>query len=150
MDTDPLEPLIGTWEGTGEGGFPTMEDFEYREHLEIRRSEAGPALHYVQETWRGDAGSHYETGFITASDDGTIRWLSAQGEDRVEVLEGVVEHGDAVHVKVHSVAIAGDDRMIRSWRTLDCAGDELTYSMGMATTATPDDAPHISAHLTRR
>ncbi|GKD30103.1 UPF0678 fatty acid-binding protein-like protein, partial [Tanacetum coccineum] len=30
---EPLSYLIGTWKGTGEGGFPTISSFSYGEEL---------------------------------------------------------------------------------------------------------------------
>ena len=147
-----LPALAGKWEGTGTGGFPTIDGFSYREVLEIREREG--LFHYELSTWRIDGAeevpSHQETGFIRIGDDGTVEMLNAQGSDRVEVLRGTASAtGRTLVIDAESVAIAGDDRMIRSWRSLELQGDELRYTMGMATTRVPDGATHLTARLVR-
>lgn len=56
--------LIGVWEGQGQGRYPTINDFEYREELTF--SDIGkPFLHYVQRTWSPDGKPmHTETGYL--------------------------------------------------------------------------------------
>ncbi len=147
-----MQRLVGIWEGTGSGGFPTIEPFSYREVLEVR--EMGGILRYSQSTWRvedaGEAGSHQETGFISLGADGTVEILNAQGSDRVEVLRGRAStNGDVLVLDLKSAVVANDDRMIRTWRTIEVDGHELRYTMGMATTQVPDGADHLTAHLTR-
>jgi len=148
-----LSLLVGSWEGTGFGEFPTLAPFTYRERLEI--SNRGPGVaHYAQETWRSsnaeEARSHIETGFINLSDDGDIEILNAQGSDRVEALTGQWSLNDGVvSFELASAVLAYDDRMIRSWRTLTIADDELSYVMGMATSLVPDGARHLTAALQR-
>lgn len=152
---EALLRLIGTWEGFGTIEFPTLETVPYREVLEIQEGRNGQYLHYLQHTWRQEdgreIGSHHETGFITTGVNGTIRILSAQGSDRVEILHGdVSSKGGVVAIELTSIDIAGDDRMIRSWRSLQLDGEELAYTMGMATTQVPEGAIHLTARLNRR
>lgn len=150
--TAALRRLVGDWEGSGTGSFPTVEPFRYRERLTVR--ESGHVLHYVQRTWRPDAAgerpSHLETGYIAADDDGTIRMLNAQGDDRVEILEGPASvDGAVLRIRLDSVVIAGDSRVLRTWRSLTCTADELAYELGMATTAVPDGAAHLAITLAK-
>ena len=154
MDNEMLGALIGRWEGTGSGRFPTISDFTYREVLEIIDDYDDALLHYKQRTWRltedGESESHTETGFIGVTEDGTVEITSSQGLDRVEVLRGAVSMSDdGLTLDVESVSIAHDPRMIRSWRTVVCGNDQLSYTMGMATTAVPDGGPHLKAELER-
>lgn len=149
-----LQTLIGTWEGTGAGQFPTMNDFGYREVLEIGGDYEAALLHYKQQTWRltegGEAESHTEAGFIGLTDEGTVEITSSQALDRVEVLRGALSPTDSgFSLDVESVSIAHDPRMIRSWRSIVVSADRLSYTMGMATTAVPDGANHLEAELTR-
>lgn len=147
-----LPALVGRWEGTGTVDYPTIDPFTYREVLEVREREG--LFHYELSTWLTDGAeevpSHQETGFIRIGDDGTVDMLNAQGSDRVEVLRGkAATEEDVLVLELESVAIAGDDRMIRSWRSLELEGDELRYTMGMATTRVPDGALHLTARLSR-
>jgi hypothetical protein len=75
----PLEFLIGTWSGRGEGFYPTIPRFEFFEELAFVKDPAGrPVVVYTQKTRRavaGEAGGsegskvpgpplHAESGFI--------------------------------------------------------------------------------------
>lgn len=147
-----LHGLVGTWEGTGNGDFPTIDPFAYREILVV--SELDGILHYRQSTWvldgTDEVASHQEAGFISEGEDGKVAMYNAQGIDRVAVLTGSPHtDGDTVTLELESVILAGDDRMLRSWRSLELEGDALRYTMGMATTQVPDGATHLTARLAR-
>ncbi len=155
-----LSTLVGTWEGDGTVEYPTMEPAAYHEVLEIRQGAAPGTdsvgfLHYLQQTSLHQDGrvvaSHTETGFIELGEDETLHVMNAQGTDRIESLHGEISNaGDRVSIELTSVAIAGDDRVTRTWRSLEVNGDELAYTMGMATTQVPQGAPHLAAKLSRR
>ena len=149
-----LQTLVGTWEGKGAGRYPTIDDFRYREVLEITAGSGDMLLHYRQSTWRvtedGEAASHVETGFIGVAEDGLVELTSAQALDRVEVLTGTVTvSDDGLFLDVESTLIGHDERMIRSWRTIVFDTERLTYTMGMATTSVPEGAAHLAAELVR-
>jgi hypothetical protein len=149
-----LRLLDGDWRGFGTGGFPTIDSFEYREHLQVRIVEGHETLHYLQSTWRIDGdeehGSHIETGFISVEDDGQILVLSSQGSDRVEVLRGGLDAADdGFTLKLRSTDVFNDERMVSSWREMRFAEDALTYSMGMATDRVPTEELHLTAELHR-
>lgn len=151
-----LQRLVGRWEGTGKGEFPTLDPFDYREILVIDADPESPSIHYRQDTRRDrngeEVGSHVETGFISLDTEGRVRVLNAQGSDRVEVLSGdaVLLHDGTLVLDLESVVLAHDERMIRSWRQIEVDGDELRYMMGMATTEVPDGDQHLAARLHRR
>jgi hypothetical protein len=149
-----LGHLLGRWEGTGSGEFPTLDSFTYREQLDMTEHGVG-VVHYVQRTWRlvngVGVGSHMETGFISVRDDNSVYILNAQGSDRVEVLQGRwTLDNDVASIDVNSAVLAHDDRMIRSWRNITMNGRELSYFMGMATNTVPHGATHLTATLHRR
>ncbi len=149
-----LDQLLGRWEGTGSGEFPTLAAFTYRERLDVTEHDVG-VVHYLQRTWRlsanDEVGSHVETGFITVRNDTTVEILNAQGSDRVEVLNGRWSTDDGVvSLELHSAALAHDNRMISSWRNITITEHELSYVMGMSTTAFPNGATHLAATLQRR
>jgi hypothetical protein len=146
--------LEGDWNGLGTGGYPTIADFEYREHLRVRVMEDHGVLHYLQSTWRIDGdtehGSHKETGFITLTDDAEILVLNAQGPDRLESLRGVLDvSDDLLKLALTGTEFLNDERMLSSWRRLRCTDDMLSYTMGMATTGAPGGELHLTAELHR-
>lgn len=149
-----LSRLVGTWEGSGKGEFPTIDSFSYRELLEVSEVVAGARLHYLQRTWRTnvqpEVPSHVETGFISVTDEGGIELLNSQGSDRVEALLGTVaDADDGLVLDFTSRSLADDERMVDSWRTWTVRDDELSYTMGMRTTAVPTGSSHLAATLRR-
>ena len=149
-----VSTLVGTWEGSGSGEFPTIEPFSYREMFEVSEVVAGARLHYLQRTWRTnvepEVPSHVETGFINVTAEGGIELLNSQGSDRVEALVGTVaDADDGLVLDFTSRSLADDERMVDSWRTWTLRGDELSYTMGMRTTAVRTGASHLAATLRR-
>ncbi len=69
--TDPLEPLaflLGSWAGGGEGDWPTVGRFTYRERMEFTVGGGGddfPFLAYSQRAWdpETEVTLHQERGF---------------------------------------------------------------------------------------
>ena len=57
---------LGTWEGVGEGQYPTIDSFRYREITSIVERTDHPALLIEQRTWKetplGEVVSHWEVG----------------------------------------------------------------------------------------
>ena len=92
MDT-PLQPLLGTWHGRGEGSFPTMDSFAYEEEIEFG-SLGVPAITYRQHAWLPDDGEllHLEMGLWRAQANGLLVITIAL--PRVtELSEGAIEDG---------------------------------------------------------
>jgi hypothetical protein len=71
-----LAALVGTWSGEGEGHYPTIAPFAYRETVTFAAS-GRPVLSYAQRTWRAgsDEPLHAESG-----------WLRGQLEGRAELV----------------------------------------------------------------
>ncbi len=146
-----IDTLVGTWVGRGDGGYPTIEPFEYREVLEFRAHPDHPALHYEQRTWRldpaGEAVSHWETGLLRLSRDGSARLFNAQA-GRAEYMEGTwAQEGGSWSISLLSSGYAGDERVISSSRALRVSRQSLEYQMHMATTATRETSLHLRATL---
>jgi len=154
--SERLMCLLGNWQGTGEGNFPTIDSFRYREELHFE-NDLGP-FHYEQRTWLIDGedkpveASHWESGFLIVLEDGRIRMSNAQSGGRVEVLEGFATYGDVpgeLVLELTSIAEAGDARMIATRRHIRLSGESLDYEMGMHTDQTQERLPHLSARLKR-
>lgn len=158
MDTDSawaaLENLVGRWEGAGEGWFPTIDDFRYRETLIIEGGSEYNQLRFNQTSWRileeGDKESHSECGFIAITPAGVVEMTSAEANDRMELLLGrVSETEDGYRLDLELESVVHDERIVNSWRTYLFDRDSITYTHGMATTAVPDGEAHLEGTLTR-
>jgi len=144
--------LLGTWRGTGTGGYPTIEPFAYREEM-VFEHVGEPFLLYRQETWDATTGNvvHLERGFLRPGDtDGSVELCLAHPLGLTEVASGSVEDG--------SITLeAGPKQIVRTATGLDVArvlrryhvvDDTLTYELDMATDRTPLTW-HLSATLER-
>lgn len=145
--------LEGRWEGLGEGGYPTIDPFTYRETTRITTRDDHPAIHYEQRTWRqtpdGEIVSHWETGLIRISSDGSVTVHNAQA-GRAESLFGTWRRDSAGWtMELSSHSFAGDERMIEAARTFEIADDTMAYEMSMHTTSTSQLLFHLSAELSR-
>ena len=150
-----LQALVGNWQGRGVGSFPTIEDFSYRETLSVEGGSEYDLLRFSQTSWRltpeGETESHSESGFIGVTDDGRIEIAVAEGLDRLELLSGhLTQREEGILIEVASTEVAHDERVLRSWRTLALQGEELTYTMGMATTQIPNGENHLTGALRRQ
>ena len=148
-----VDSLVGRWTGEGGGGYPTIDAFEYSEELKIEQRSDHPALHYEQRTWKhsefGDVASHWETGLLRISSDGTASLNNAQG-GRSETMEGTWSPTDTGwSLEFHSTGFAGDDRVIASTRHFEVGPDAMVYVHEMKTTTTNEMSVHLRASLTR-
>ncbi|MCZ6663484.1 MAG: heme-binding beta-barrel domain-containing protein [Actinobacteria bacterium] len=145
--------LVGSWEGSGIVSYPTLDDFAYREELEIAARPDHPALHYEQRTWTlsedGESPSHWETGFLRINGDWTVRILNAQG-GRAEVMEGTFRtQNTGWLIELHGVGYAGDPRMRASTRSLRVGASTIDYTMSMSTNRVDDLTIHLKGLLSR-
>ena len=72
-DVAALACLLGTWSGTGQGHYPTVEPFEYHETV-VFGHVGKPSLSYRQATVNlgNDMPSHAETGYLRGFGDSRI------------------------------------------------------------------------------
>lgn len=153
-DVDAIvSELVGTWSGEGEGQYPTIESFRYRETTEIVERDDHPALHFDQRAWKltpgGEVVSHWETGLLRISSDGSAKFHDAQ-PGRSETMAGTwSREGNGWSISLTSTGYAGDDRLVGSNRQFRLRPDELEYEMQMETTATRRMALHLRARLHR-
>lgn len=149
-----VDALVGTWVGHGRGRYPTIEPFEYRELTRFTQRPDHPALHYQQRSWpsapEGEVVSHWETGLMRISSDGTVILHNAQS-GRTESMAGTWdEHSDGWGIELNGIGYAGDARVIASTRALRLSGSGLEYELYMETTSTQEMLLHLSATLHRR
>ena len=144
-----LSQLAGSWRGSGEGNYPTIERFEYDEILQFEFDPAYPLIHYEQRTrLRDGEASHWESGFLRWLEDGSIEISNAQDGGRVEVLRGALMPGEAdghFTLELRSDTFGNDPRLVETRRTIVFSGDRLVYRMEMSTHTT--DTPRLLQHL---
>jgi hypothetical protein len=148
-DAAALAFLLGTWEGEGQGHYPTIAAFGYRE--EIRFWHVGkPFLGYGQRTWAMDDGRplHSETGYWRPQRGGAVELVLALPTGHVEVEEGTVE-GTSVSLTTRLVGATTSAKEITAvTRELVVEGDRLRYVMAMAAVGQPLQE-HLMAELHR-
>jgi hypothetical protein len=152
-DVMALAPLLGTWEGRGEGEYPTIDDFAYLESITF--SHVGkPFVAYTQRTRHPDSGApmHAEAGYLRVPVPGSIEIVMAQPTGLAEVYEGAVVSADSTLViDVRSTAVIPTrtaKEVTVTERTISLSGDELHYTFRMAAVGQPLQH-HLGATLHR-
>ena len=140
----PVAFLLGTWRGEGEGQYPSIKPFRYRE--EIRFSHNGkPFLIYTQRTEAIDTAQpmHGEAGYLRLVGDGRVEFVIAQPIGYAEISLGRVD-GQRIDVECASVARTPTAKAVTSIsRSLWMDGETLRYELKMGI----DGAP-LARHLT--
>ena len=124
----PAEFLLGTWRGEGEGQYPTIRPFRYRE-------EIGQPM-------------HREAGYLRLVGDGRVEFVIAQPIGYAEISLGRVD-GHRIDVECTSVARTPTAKPVTSIsRSLWLDGDTLRYELKMALEGVPL-ARHLVASFSR-
>jgi hypothetical protein len=148
-----LAALVGVWRGEGDGAYPTIAPFRYREEVEFAH-DGRPVLAYRQRTWRidEDVPMHVESGYLRGQIDGHAELVIAQptGFGEVAVLAISEEPGtlvlDGRRAELQRTPSARPVADVR--RRFRLAGDELHYDLWM-TYAGHEDTHHLRAVLHR-
>ena len=104
----PLQLLIGTWQGRGQGNYPTIKAFEYLETVTFTAMPGKPFLRYEQRT-KSTAGApmHTELGFLRPIGNGRVEFVLAQPTGQTESMEGtlLIDEQGAVRISVESTEV---------------------------------------------
>jgi THAP4-like, heme-binding beta-barrel domain len=147
-DVEVLAFLLGQWRGEGRGGYPTIDDFSYRE--ETAFDHVGkPFISYSQRTWLPDgAPSHCEVGYLRAQPDDRLELVVVQPGGRVEVDEGTLR---GTHFELASMVVAhtrSAKEVAEVRRVVDVDEDVMRYELDMAAVGHPL-LFHLEAELRR-
>lgn len=149
-DCAPLEFLLGTWVGEGVGGYPTIDDFPFRQEIVFTHT-GQPWLSYASHTWATDDGRPLatETGFWRPRPESNLEVLFAHPTGVVEVYVGQVT-GKKIELSTDLVARTESAKEVtaghRLYGMID--DDELAYAYDMAALG-HELQPHLSARLRR-
>ncbi|WP_430477375.1 FABP family protein [Streptomyces sp. P11-1] len=152
----PVLGLLGTWTGSGRGGYPTL-DGEFTYTQEIAFSHDGrPFLHYASRAWLLDADgnplrpSARESGWWRLQPEGRVEALITQPTGVAEIAVGRAADG-AIDLATHEVALTPTAKQVDATRrryTLTDA-DTLTFEHDLAAVGQPLQH-HLSARFHRR
>jgi THAP4-like, heme-binding beta-barrel domain len=146
-DVEALAWLLGTWRGEGDGWYPTISSFRYRE--EATWSHVGkPFLVYSQATWAIDDGRplHGERGYLRVA-AGQMELVVAHSSGLVEIALGVV--ADVLVLTSTTIAGTPSAKEVRAVdRRLWRSGPTLRYELGMAAVGQTHQG-HLQATLTK-
>src|ERR1700689_2902407 len=137
-----LAPLLGVWQGSGSGEYPTIELFDYLE--EVTFSHVGkPFLVYGQKTRAAADGAplHAETGYLRVPQPGHVELVLAHpsGITEIEVgsysvSSGVIE----IELATTAIGLAPTAKEVSALgRFLRVDGDQLSYSVQMGAVGQP-------------
>lgn len=149
-----LLPLVGTWQGTGHGVYPTIEPFDYTETITFS-APPKPFIEYQQTTKHAVTGLalHMESGFLRLIDGGPgIEFVVAQPTGHAELAEGVlVTTGGKLRLALEPATVVGTRRALSVTglqRIIEVSGDVLRYEVLMEAVGQPMQT-HLTAELHR-
>ena len=148
-----LLPFVGFWRGTGKGGFPEEQEYDFAQEITLSH-DGRPFLSYESRAWIiDDEGKPLRQAFRE------VGWWRPTPKDGVEVLlahpTGVSEvylgEIDGLKLELASDLIASTstaDEISASRRLYGIVDGALLYAVDIAAKGEPMQS-HISARLTR-
>ncbi|MFD4028588.1 FABP family protein [Streptomyces sp. NPDC058576] len=151
----PVSGYLGTWRGTGRGGYPTLEaEFTYAQEVTFSH-DGRPFLAYEARAWLLDAQgdplrpSARETGWWRLQPDGLVEALITQPTGIAEILAGHARDG-AVDLATEQVSLAPTAKEVDATRRRYTLTDKdtLTFVHDLAAVGRPLQH-HLAAELRR-
>lgn len=152
-DLEPLKFLLGTWEGAGVGGYPTIEGFNFGQ--EISFTHIGkPFLAYASRSWLiepdGTLGRPLatETGYWRPRPNHEVEVTLSHPTGIVEIYLGTAAF-NRVELRTDVVARTESAKEVTAGtRLYGLIGEDLGWAYDMAAMGQPLQS-HLSAQLKR-
>ena len=153
-DLAPLAWLVGQWEGSGHGDYPTIDKFSFGHEVAFAH-DGRPFLHYFSRTWLVDGESEpirpaaLETGFLRPRPDGELELVLAHHTGFAEVWYGRVD-GAKIELATDVVARTSSAKDVSAGQRLyGLVEGDLLWTYDMAAEAQPLQS-HLWGRLLRR
>ncbi|MGH7610953.1 MAG: FABP family protein [Candidatus Dormibacteria bacterium] len=147
---EPLRPLLGDWEGTGQGLWAAEPPFRYRERLSLAQVPKRALVRWSQVTRTEPQGelSHSEEGFLRVLPEGRLELVLAIPAGYVEIHTGTWE-GGKLELGLRALAATPSSKALSAvHRQLWLEAGQLHHVVRIAVdSATP--VPHVEAVLQR-
>lgn len=149
IDAHPLGALAGTWQGGGQGEYPTIASFSYTEELTVAPVPGRPLAHWRGTTRDAATGEprHAESGFLRSTPAGP-ELVVAHG---FGILESATGTFDGHHLDLRSVGLVGTasaKAVAETVRAYTIDGGALRYTIAMAAVGVAL-THHLRGELTR-
>jgi hypothetical protein len=159
LDTDlprelaPLAWLVGSWEGAGVVGYPTIESVHFGQEVEVTH-DGRPFLEWQSRTWLlDDAGAKVrplatELGFWRPVEEGQVELLLAHPTGIVELYYGTAEPAK-IELRTDGVLRSPHAKEYNAGtRLYGLVNSSLMWAMDMAAVGQSLQS-HVSAELKR-
>ena len=150
----PFAWLLGTWQGGGDGDYPTIEKFTFGQEL-IFQQDGRPFMHYMAKAWLLDADGNkvrdaaQETGFLRCLEDGSVEMMLTHNTGITELYLGKVE-GAKLELSTDAVMRSATAKEYAGARRLyGLVEGDLWFAMDMAAMG-QELQPHLWGKLVRR
>ena len=152
----PYAWLIGTWSGVGQGDYPTIEPFRFRQEV-LFQQDGRPFVHYMSQAWIIDEAGNdvrpaaQETGFLRPQADGSLEMVLSHNTGFVEIWHGE-RHPDRPSFEIATDAVARTataKEYTAGKRLYGYVEGDLMYAYDMAAMG-QELQPHLWARLARR
>lgn len=147
MEIPELAALVGTWRGTGQGHFPTIDDFTYDEEFVVSAT-GKPLVATSQRTWIDGTPMHVEAGYLRWLGQEAVEWVIAHPTGLAELATGTLQAG-SVSVEGPVMCTPSASRVHEVRRVYRFSPDVVVYDLWMATEVVPSLTHHLSARLER-